>query len=139
MTVTFYDVFNIDTVQYVCGNGHTTQTEEECDRVCNELKERERRLITSYIGRLVLSSLAGGALLLFGCWAALILIVAYAPKYIAAHATILSLFTGGALVGLYLVFVTPRLFRTFIAYYWAKRKSKNEVTVDSEDPLGALS
>lgn len=141
-TFTFYDVITIDALHHVCENGHTTETEEDYDRISKELKERERRLILSYIGRLLLFSIAGGALFLFGSWAVLSLVTTYAPKSLANHSIGLAISIGLILV-VCLCLLLPRIFKTFIAYYWAKQKSKETIKAeeppyDPEDPLGAL-
>jgi hypothetical protein len=142
-TVTFYDVISIDAVQLVCDKGHYTQTEEESDRISKELKKREMGIFKSYLKRLGAVTLVGTAILLFSVWAVLSTIRFFSLSAAVGHPYLLSLIAGGGVTGAYLVIVLPRVFKTFIAYYWAKQKARERIkneppAYDPEDPLGAL-
>jgi hypothetical protein len=131
--LTFYDVINIDVIQDVCPNGHQNTTEEELDRIAEVLKEKEGKIIYACIGKLLFFSIIGAAVFLFSTWAFLHILPA-----------MISLICGMIVTMLYVGFVLTFGFKTFIAYYWAKKKSRDERrgnetdNCSSEDPLGAL-
>jgi len=122
-TLTFYNVIKLEVTQNVCVKGHSSTTDEECDRIAKVLKEKERHIIVSTIGRLIASSLVGAAIFLFSSWAVMKLI----PTHIG-----LGLIAGLGLTGFFLVLVLPKLFKTFIVYYEAKYKTKSKPVEDPD-------
>jgi len=142
--LTFYDAIDIDATLYVCEQGHTTETEGESERIAKELKEKERHLKTSYIWKIVGGSFLGAILLFLGSFATLYLIWAYGSTPLRNHAALITLVVGAAIILPYFFLAIPRLFKTFIIYWNAKHKVKEDIKehpeehYDPEDPLGAL-